>query len=74
MAHDDKTVADLEQALLNDATEGISTVAVDGLSVTSQSLDARLKVADRHKNKNAASLPHFGMRTTRLLSPGGGNS
>lgn len=68
----DSTTEDLEQALLNDATEGIKSVSVDGLTVTSDSLSDRMKVLDRQKNNSSASLAHFGMRHTKLVSQGGG--
>jgi hypothetical protein len=69
---DDATTEDLEQALLNDATEGIKSVSVDGLTVTSDSLRERQEVLDRNRNANAASTDWFGMRHRQLRSGAGG--
>jgi len=69
---EDATVADLETALLNDATEGIASVNSDGLSVTAMSIEDRLKVAERQRNDTAATLDGFGMRHRQLRSGAGG--
>lgn len=63
---------DLEQAILASAVEGISSVSTDGLTVTEQSLDQRLKVLERQQNSTAASLDGFGMRHRQLRSGAGG--
>lgn len=68
----DSTTEDLEQALLNDATEGIKSVSVDGMTVTSDSLKDRLEVLDRQNNSTAASADWFGMRHRQLRSGAGG--
>lgn len=66
------TSDELEQALIEDAAEGIDSVLVDGMSIRKSLLKDRMAVADRARNANAATKPHFGIRTTRLISPGGG--
>lgn len=70
----ENTTEDLEDAVLDSAVEGISSVTVDGLTVQQQRLKDRLDVLDRRNNTAASAQPHFGMRTTRLISPGGGNT
>lgn len=69
---DPSTAADLEQALLDDATEGIQSVSIDGQSVSAIDLDKRLKVLERQNNAAAASLDGFGMRHRQLRSGAGG--
>lgn len=74
MSDEEITSEDLEQALIEDAADGIESVVVDGMSVRKHSLKDRLAVADRQKNTTAAALPHFGMRFTKLIPPGAGGS
>ena len=66
------TLQDLEQALLDEATEGIASTSVDGTSVTKQPLRDRLAVADRQVGATAVDKSHFGLRFTQLIPPGGG--
>jgi hypothetical protein len=63
---------DLEQAILESAIEGISSVTSDGVTVTQQKLEERQRVLDRRRNATSATLAHFGMRHTKLVSQGGG--
>lgn len=68
----DSTREELEQAILNDAADGVQRTSTDGSEVEMMDLADRIKVADRAKNRSAAARGHFGMRFTRLIPPGGG--
>ena len=64
----------LREAIVQSATEGIESTLIDGESVREQSLDSRLRALREAESQNGAIKSHFGMRMTRLVSPGGGNS
>ena len=66
------TSDDLEDALLNDAVEGIAETTVDGTNVRAIPLKERQAVLDRRQNDAAGELSNFGMRNRRLISPPGG--
>jgi len=69
-----EAIDDLREAIVQNATDGIASVSVDGLTVTAKNVREQIE-AETHLASQAASVkPHFGMRFTRLVSPGGGNS
>jgi len=60
-------------AAIEDAAAKPRSVAIDGLSVQQQSV-AEVIAADRYlKAQAAAARPHFGLRFTKLVPPGGGS-
>lgn len=66
--------ADIEQALIDSATEGVRTVSVDGLTVSGHSLADQI-AADKYlksQNETAAVQPHRGLRFSKMIPPGGG--
>ena len=74
MPADEAVAADIEQALINSATEGVRTVSVDGLTVSSHSLAELIeakKFLDSQSTTSAAQ-PHRGLRFSRMIPPGGG--
>ena len=63
---------DLEDAIVASATEGIGSVSADGMTVTEQSLDSRVRALHSLRGEEAAVKPHFGLRFTQLVPPGTG--
>lgn len=67
---------DAREQLTQDVVDGISTVNVDGMNVTMQDPAKRLDVIERLErgsiSETAATKPHFGIRFSKLIPPGGG--
>jgi len=62
----------VEEAVEQVALGMVATSSENGRSVTQLSIDDMIK-ADRYlKGKTAATQPHFGMRFTKCIPPGGG--
>lgn len=72
MAIDDSTTDDLDQAIINDATKGISSFSVDGTSHSKLPLAERQEILDKRKSQTALGKKHRGLRFTQQLPPGGG--
>ncbi len=51
---------------------GPKRVQVGNQSVEQHSIDDQVKAADFLAARNAAAKPHFGLRFTKLIPPGGG--
>lgn len=62
---------DIADAIAENAT-GPKSMSVDGQSVTQHSIDDQIKAANHVAGQTAASKPHFGLRFTKLIPPGGG--
>ena len=62
--------------LLDDVAEGVSELELDGKRRKNQDPEARLNVMERLERREAAdgaaAQPHFGLRFTKLIPPGGG--
>ena len=68
------TAADIEQSLIDSATEGVRTVSVDGLTVSGHSLLEQIE-ADKYlksQSSTAMAQPHRGLRFSKMIPPGGG--
>jgi hypothetical protein len=68
----EEQIAELESALLANATEGVNSVTVDGLTVTSKNVNEQIAALEHFKEEVAATQPHFGLRITLLRPPGTG--
>ena len=63
---------DIEQQVTEDAVNGVQSFSDGTHSVSMVDLEKRLKVAERLRREEVAeSHTGFGLRFTRLLSPGG---
>lgn len=71
---DEAVAADIEQALIDSATEGVRTVSVDGLTVSGHSLQDMIEAKKflDSQNTTAAAQPHRGLRFSKMIPPGGG--
>lgn len=58
----------IEQAALGPK----SVTTKDGTNVTARDMDELIKADNHVAGKTAASKPHFGLRMTKLIPPGGG--
>lgn len=65
------TADDIRQAVYRDAADGIASFSDGTHSVQMMDLEKRLAIADQVQEDDAASTPAFGLRHTRLKSPGG---
>jgi hypothetical protein len=61
---------DIRDSVSDDVNTGIQSVTADGVQVTAMDPAKRLDVADRLDGNTAASVPTFGLRMTKLRSPG----
>lgn len=73
---DNATVADGEQAALENIAGGVSRFSTGDTSVEAmdplKQLQALDKLEERTARDVASTKPHFGLRFTKLISPGGG--
>ena len=62
----------IEERIEERATEGISSASDETGSVKHDSIDDLIKAGQYVAGKKAAKKPHFGLRRTKLIPPGGG--
>lgn len=72
----DEQTTSIEESIAESIEEGISSISVDGLSVTATDDGSRLdhleKLERRQARNSSSSKSHFGLRLTKLIPPGGG--
>lgn len=74
----DAELESIETRIIEDVDAGMQSVSVDGMNINITDPGRRLDVLERLENRTAretaAIKPHFGLRFTKLVSPGGGGS
>lgn len=73
MATTQEQIDALELAIVESATTGVTSVSVDGTTVSISDAKSRLEVLKELRrstsNVAVASQPHMGMRFTKLIPP-----
>ncbi len=64
------TPDEIREAVADDVETGIESATADGVTVNAMDPEKRLNAADRLAASDAAAQPHFGLRMTKLRSPG----
>jgi hypothetical protein len=62
----------IQASIVANAQAGIASSSNDGGSMTMVSITEQIKAAQFVASQRAASKPHFGLRMTKLIPPGGG--
>jgi hypothetical protein len=62
----------IQDAISVSATAGIASASNDSGSVTKMSVSDQIMAANYLAAKNAGGKPHFGLRFTKCIPPGGG--
>lgn len=63
---------EIEDAVAADAEAGVASFSDGTNSIVAMEPEKRLELADRQRRARAAAQPHFGMRSSQIVSPGGG--
>jgi hypothetical protein len=66
------TSEEIAEKIASSAVAGVQSASNDSGSVTSMTISEQIKAAHFVASQNAGSKPHFGLRFTKCIPPGGG--
>jgi hypothetical protein len=69
---DNTDVELIEDSIATQAAAGITSATSDGVTVQRMSITEQIAAANYIASKTAKSQPHFGLRMTKCIPPGGG--